>query len=150
MAVYATWDDVVATYELEIPETQQPRIEMLLRQASARLTALVPSLPARIEAGTLDPDLPGGMVVEAVLRVYRNPAGVTQQSTGPFSRSLNREAARNTIYFETEEVKALLAESNGSLGIGTFRIGIPAPEGTREALDGSVGSTYIPEQVRGL
>lgn len=148
-AIYATWDDVVATYELDMPPAAQPRIEKLLAQASARLTALVPSLPARLGAGTVDPELPSGMCVEAVLRVYRNPAGVTQQSTGPFSRSLHATAARNEVYFDTDQIKLLLAGANDSLGIGTFRVGIPAPVGTRMDLDGTEWSSYTPEQLRG-
>jgi hypothetical protein len=150
MAIYATFEDVKALYELPMPDDQQLRVEALLRQASARLTALVPSLPARVEAGTVDPDLPGGMVVEAVLRVYRNPSGVTQQSTGPFSRSLHATAARNEIYFDPEAIKVLLADVNTSPGIGTFTVGIPGPQGLTRALDGDPVGYYTPEQLRTL
>jgi len=148
MAIYATWDDVKAMYELPMPDEAQPRIDALLKQASARLTALVPSLPARIAAGTVDPDLPGGMCVEAVLRVYRNPSGVTQQATGPFSRSLHATAARNEIYFDPEQVKSLLTDVNGSLGIGTFRVAVPAPQGPAAPLDTDPVGYYTPEQLR--
>lgn len=150
MATYATWADVVATYELALPADQKTRIEKLLTVASARLTALVPSLPARIAAGTVDPVLPSGMVVEAVLRVYRNPSGVTQQATGPFSRSLHATAARNEIYFDPEQVKALLTEVNDSLGIGTFTVAVPAPLGIARPLDVDPPSYYTPEQLRVL
>lgn len=150
MATYATWDDVKATYELSMPDSDQPRIEKLLAVASARLTALVPSLPARLTAGTVDPLLPNGMVVEAVLRVYRNPSGVTQQATGPFSRSLHATAARNEIYFDPDQVKSLLAEVNTALGIGTFTVAIPAPHGPVRPLDVDPESYYTPEQLRVL
>lgn len=151
MAVYATWDDVVTSYELPLPVTAKPRIESLLRQASARLTALVPSLPTRLDAGTLDPDLPGGLVVEAVLRVYRNPAGVTQQSTGPFSRSLSRDAARNEIFFDPATVQAILApDAERSVGVGTFQLGIPAPVRPTSGLDGAARYPYPPEMAQGL
>lgn len=148
MTSYATWDDVKAQYEQAIPDTAQPRIERLLAQASARLTAMVPSLPARIAATTVDPALPNGMVVEAVLRVYRNPAGVTQQAEGPFSRSLHATAARNEIYFDPDQVKALLAE-NHDLGIGTFHVGIPAPQGPPLGLDADGRYVFTPERYRG-
>ena len=148
MAIYATWDDVKAMYELPMPDEAQPRIDALLKQASARLTALVPSLPARIAAGTVDPDLPGGMCVEAVLRVYRNPSGVTQQSTGPFSRSLHATAARNEIYFDPEAIKALLVESNATTGIGTFQVNVPAAQSLARPLDGDPAGYYTPEQLR--
>jgi len=151
MAIYATWDDVVATYEQTVPEEHRPRIEMLLRQASAKLTALAPSLPTRLTAGTLDPDLPGALVVEAVLRVYRNPAGVTQQSTGPFSRSLGRDAAHAEIYFDPDSVKALLAGPDDlSSGIGTFKVGIPCPVPSLSGLDADGRYVYTPEVLRGF
>lgn len=150
MAVYATWQDVVDTYELSIPLAHRPRIEKLLAQASARLAALVPSLPARLTAATVDTDLVSGMVVEAVLRAYRNPAGVTQQSTGPFSRSLSKENTRGGIWFEAEQVAALLADDNGSTGVGTFRLGIVGPVVTVVGLDADGRYQYTPEQLRGL
>lgn len=151
MAIYATWDDVVATYELDIPEAHRPRIEMLLKSASARLSALVPSLPARLAAGSVDPDLPAGLTVEAVLRVYRNPAGVTQQSTGPFSRSLSAGAARAEIYFDPESVRSLLeATDDHFAGVGTFHMGVPGPVVTVSALDTDGRYIYAPEQLRGV
>lgn len=148
MATYADWEDVKVVYELPIPDDHQPRVEALLRQATARLNALVPSLPARIAAGDIDPDLASSMVIEAVLRVYRNPAGITQQSTGPFSRSLNREAARNNLYFDPADIAALL--DTPTLGVGTFRLGIPAPQVPVTALDADGRYLYTPEQLRGL
>jgi len=150
MAIYATWDDVKAMYELPMPDGDEARVTALLTQASARLTALVPSLPARLTAETLDPELPRGLVVEAVLRVYRNPSGVTQQATGPFSRSLHATAARNEIYFDPEAVRALLVEANDSTGVGTFTVSVPAPQGLARPLDVDPAGYYSPEQLRVL
>lgn len=150
MAVYATWDEVKVAYEDDIPTEHQPRIEALIKQASARLTALVPSLPARLAATTVDPDLPGGMVIEAVLRVYRNPAGITQQSTGPFSRSLGKIAQRNDIWFEPEQVQALLIDPSDGPGVGTFMMGVPGPQVIVTGLDADGRYRYTPEQLRGL
>lgn len=151
MAVYATWDDVVLSYEQPLPDQQRPRIEALLRQASARLTALVPSLPTRLAARTVDPDLPCGLVVEAVLRVYRNPAGITQQSTGPYSRSLSRDAARNDLYFDPAAVQAMLAGAESTaLGVGTFRVAVPRPHVAATALDADRGYLSSPDPTPGL
>lgn len=144
--VYATWDDVVLIYELPIPATARPRIEALLKQAAAKLTALVPSLPARLTAGSIDAELPKAMVVDAVLRVYRNPAGVSQQATGPFSRSLTKLAQRNDIYFEPEQVAALLVDSSAGSGVGTFRVGIPAPQVAVTGLDADGRYLPIPQR----
>lgn len=150
--IYATFEDVVDAYELTMPAEHQPRVETLLRYASARLSALVPSLEARVNSGEIDPDLPAGMVVEAVLRVYRNPAGVTQQSAGPYTRSLNREAAKNDLWFDPDQIQALLATDPDSVtvGVGTFRMGIACPQAADRALDTDPWGHYTPEQYRGL
>jgi hypothetical protein len=151
MATYATWQDVVDTYELPIPAEHQPRIEKLLAQASARLTALVPSLPTRVNAGTVDPELPSSLVVDAVLRVYRNPAGVTQQTVGPFNRSFSKDAQHNDLYFDPAQVQALLASiSDHGVGVGTFRVGIPAPQMPVSGLDADGRYQYTPEAFRGV
>jgi hypothetical protein len=151
MTTYATWDDLVLNYEASLPVEARPRMESLVRQASAKLTALVPSLPARLAAGSVDAELPRGLVVEAVLRVYRNPAGVSQQSTGPFSRSLHKDAARAEIFFDPEVVRALLApDGERSAGVGTFQIGIPAPVRPTSGLDGAVRYPYPPEMSEGV
>ena len=147
MAVYATFEDVAATYELPLPEEARTRVEALLAQASARLVALVPSIPARIAAGTLDPNLPGGMIIEAVLRIYRNPAGATEQQAGPFTRRFSPSAAKNEIYFDPDQVQALLP-GNDKLGIGTTYVGIPAPQGRRTELDADGRYIYTTEQLR--
>lgn len=126
-----------------------PRVEALLRQATARLTAMAPSIPARITAGTLDPDLPGGLVIEAVLRVYRNPTGVTQQTAGPYSRILSKDAASNVISFDPAEVAAVLAPAaEHGAGVGTFRVRQHRPHVPVTALDGVPPYPYIPEQFR--
>lgn len=148
---YATWADVNDAYELEIPPAAQPRIETLLRYASARLEALVPSLPARVGNGDVDPDLPAGLVVEAVLRVWRNPAGVTQQSTGPFNRSFNKDAGRGEIWFDPQAIAQLLAApDSASAGVGTFRVGRPAPVVAVDGLADVGRYPYTPPPIRNL
>lgn len=145
--IYATWADVTASYELDIPVEHQPRIEKLLTRASARLTAMVPSLPARISAKEVDPELPSGMVVEAVLRAYRNPVGATQQSTGPFSRSLNSQAARGDIYFDPEQVQLLAAVSPE---VGTFHVAVPRHHSSVGGLDTDGRYRNTPEWQHGV
>lgn len=148
--VLATYDDVAATYELPMPTdaATRARVETLIRQATARLVALVPSISARIAAGTLDPDLPGGMVIEAVLRVFRNPAGATEQTAGPFSRRFAPLAAKNEIFFDPEQVQALLP-GNDVLGIGTVKLGIPARSRRPMTLDSDGRYIYTSEQLQG-
>jgi len=136
VAVYATWDDVNATFEGTIPAEAQPRIDTLLRQASARLAAMVPSIDARLAAGTLDPELPSSVVVEAVLRVYRNPIGAQQQSVGPFNLSF-QGGQKGGLYLDPDVVNALLSPEVGqSPGVGSFRVARACPESPVRTLDG--------------
>lgn len=135
MAVYATWDDVTATFEGALPDDAKPRIEALIRQASARLNAMVPSLAARVSAGTVDPELPSSLVVEAVLRLVRNPVGAQQQSVGPFNLSF-AGGQKTGLYFDPEVVNALLAPPGElSPGVGTFRVARPGPQAAHRTLD---------------
>lgn len=105
---YATFADLVREYEGTIPDSDRPRLESLLRRASKRLNTIVPSVPYRLSQGTLDPDLPAGLVIEAVLRVYRNPEGVTRDTMGPFSKEFNPRGVKAEIAFDPEEVHATL------------------------------------------
>jgi hypothetical protein len=150
--IYATWDDVTTTYEGTIPATSKPRIEALLRRASSRLTALVPSLPTRLSNGTLDPDLPLGLVVDAVLNVYRNPSGTTQQAVGPFSQTFGQGKARSEIHFDEEDLRKLLIETgvDSGAGVGSIQVLIPGLHRGVEALSDATRYRYTPEQRRGL
>lgn len=134
IVLYATPQDVRDAYEGTIPDDVRAntRLDDLLRRASAKLFALVPSLDRRMAAGEVDPEVPAGMVVEAVLRVWRNPSGLTQQGVGPFQASYNASAARNEIFFDPNEISQLLGESQVP---STFRLGIP---GRQRSVDGLV------------
>lgn len=149
--IYATWGDVTTTYEGTIPDTARPRIEALLRRASSRLTALVPSVPLRLANGTLDPDLPLGLVVDAVLNVYRNPSGTTQQGVGPFSQSFGANKARSEIHFDEDDLRKLLIETGVDSGavVSTIQVMIPGLHRGVEALSDMTRYRYTPEQLRG-
>jgi hypothetical protein len=123
MAAYATFDDVALAFEGTIPSTDRPRVEMLLRRASRRIDALVPSTATRLGLGELDPDLPAGLVIEAVLRVYRNPEGVTRDQMGPFNKEFNPKAVKAEISLDHDEVHELLDPLPDPPS--SFRVGLP-------------------------
>jgi hypothetical protein len=145
---YATFSDLVDSYEGTIPESDRTRLETLLRRASKRLDTIVPSTGYRLAAGTLDPDLPAGLVVEAVLRVYRNPEGVTRDQMGPFSKEFNPRSVKAEITFDPEEVHTTL---DPPVSVpSSFRLGRPTMaqvEATLAAFsDGDIGdlTTNLP------
>lgn len=132
MAVpYASWDDVVESFEGELPEDRRPWVEVQLRRASARLTQLVPTLPERLTIPDpadplyVDPEVPVGLVVDAVLALFRNPSGTQQQTAGPFNQSFSG-VQRSHVWFDEEQVLRDLAPPvQGNPYGGTFRVGIP-------------------------
>lgn len=142
---YATFNDLVTAYEGTVPDTDRNRLEYLLRRASKRLDALVPSLPHRLGLGELDPDLPNGLVVEAVLRVYRNPEGVTRDQMGPFSKEFNPRGVKAEIAFDLDEVHTLL-DPIPSIP-SSFRLGRPTlaqVEDTLAAFSDTASLTDLP------
>jgi hypothetical protein len=147
--IYATWDDVVETYEGTIPETQRLRVESLIRRASARLTAMVPSLPARMAAGTIDPEIPLGLVVEAVCRFVRNPQGLSAQQAGPFTMNFSGgvNGQRADVWYDYDQVHELCDPVADSVA-GTFRVAVPHHHWAADGLDVLHRPTYIPERFR--
>jgi hypothetical protein len=132
--LYATFEDVSDSYENgPLPETVRVRIEKLITRASAKLTSLVPGLPNRLANGEVDPVVPEGMVVESVLRVWRNPTGTSQQNVGPFGQTFPARAATDTLTFDPDEVRELV-ESGVSGAPYTFRVRVPRRVSPAEAL----------------
>lgn len=113
--IYATFGDVQIAYEGTIPASDQARVESLIKRASARLTRMMPSVPPRLQRGELDADLPAGLVIEAVLRVYRNPEGITAEEIGPFHKQFNARSIAAEVTLDPDEVHALLAPIDNPL-----------------------------------
>lgn len=138
MSMFATFDDVADAFEGDIPETDRRRVETLIRRASARLLAIVPSTELRVQAGELDADLPAGLVVDAVLRVYRNPEGVTQEQIGPFSKQFNVRNMTSEVTFDMAEVHLMLDPLYSPAK--TIRVGLPTVSQVSAEVSG-----YVPD-----
>lgn len=133
--VYATLQDVDDAYEGTIPSSDQSRVTVLCKRASARLYRLMPSIDYRIATGELDPDLPKGLVVDAVLRVYRNPEGITAEEIGPFHKAFNPRSVHAEITFDPAEVEELLAPIPNYVR-PAIRVGFPQPQQVMQELAG--------------
>lgn len=122
--VYASLEDVQAAYEHTIPAGGEVRVERLVEQASVRLRRRVPNLNARIDAGK-DEDLAAlarGVVVDAVLRVIRNPNGYSAEQAGEFSYRIDRAVSSGRLTFPDDDLADLLPRASR---VRSVPVGIP-------------------------
>jgi hypothetical protein len=82
-----------------------------------------------LTAGTVDVIMVRKVLTDAVLRVLRNPSGVTTQVVGPESATFSGLAARAELGFTPAEVAAVTpAPEEPSVGgslVGSARLGLP-------------------------
>lgn len=101
---------------------RQAYVESRIRHTTSKLrTRFGARIKARLDAGTLDPELYKDTVAEAVLRVVRNPEGFTTEQQGNYSYGLRAAVASGYLMFTAENMLDLLGAS--SPVIGTFSIG---------------------------
>lgn len=128
MPIWASIEDVQDIYEAEVPE----RAEKLLDAAETLLKAHVKALAARIallstDADYLDPKLVTKVLVDAVIRVLRNPRGYAWEREGSYSYGLPigvKGEASGGVWFLPEELD-LLASSTPVLRVGTIALADP-------------------------
>jgi hypothetical protein len=104
-----TSEDLALTYEEELEEGKQEWYDQKIDEAVRLLIVKVPSVSMRVASGDLDIDFVKDVVLRAVMRVVRNPAGVDSVSEGGVSIGLTGSAARGgEIRFYDNEI-ALVA-----------------------------------------
>ena len=126
MSVYATAAQVEVKWQRDMTAAQVASAEVLLEEGSALLRALVPGLGAGLAAvpPTVDALLVRKVLTDAVLRVLRNPAGVTTQVVGPESATFSGVAARAELTFLPSELAMIApAATVDGLAVGGFAIG---------------------------
>lgn len=113
----ATVEDLEVALGAPVPDEDQALY--LLRRASAIVRAYAGRtwLDDDGELADVPDDIPD-LVVGMVERATRNPDGLTQQSSGPFSRSWGADAAHR-IYMTRDE-KMVIKASVGALPLGTI------------------------------
>ncbi|RBO87967.1 hypothetical protein DFR74_110223 [Nocardia puris] len=122
--MYATLDDVRNRYEGEISGQEAEWVTARLADADALLRAMVPALADGPEAvAPLMAQNARRVIVDAVLRVLRNPAGLTEQSVGPFRvRYDTGENYSATVYFTGDEL-SVFAPPRRRFGVVGVRVG---------------------------
>lgn len=128
--IYTNVAAVRRAYEGVVPDSGPVfnRVEYLIEEASARLTALVPSLPDRIAVGEVSKVVASGVIVRTVLRALRNPteAMTHSQTAGPYGNTVSFGAAAtaaNRAFFDPEDLELLAPPT--PLGLRSVPMGIP-------------------------
>jgi hypothetical protein len=127
MADLASIDDVEQLWRA-LSDDELPRTEAMLRYASSIVRARFPGIDARIRACQLDSQLVADVVASMVIRASRNPSGVSQETIGPVSYSVNANVASGYLSLTADDI-ALLApsgsagsSSSSSGGVGMMRL----------------------------
>lgn len=97
----------------------------LLKRASQLIRDSYPGIDERIAAGTVPGDSVGLAVLNMVARVMRNPGGLRSETTGPFSRSYDMDAASGMLEITSADsvLVAVPASSTGARGkMGSARV----------------------------
>jgi hypothetical protein len=103
--MFATADDVRARYEGVIPESRDAWLAAKIEDAENLLISLVPSMATTSDAARLA--RAKAMVSDAILRVFRNPSGASQETASVFSVSRAKGPDSGLLYFPEDELDAL-------------------------------------------
>lgn len=102
-----TSDDLVDAYEGNIEISQVAWVERITDKAARELLAMIPSMPARIESGALDKELVKDKVIDAVLRVVRNPMGIDSEGEGDYNIKLRNTVASGDVWYQEKDLLQL-------------------------------------------
>lgn len=99
-----------------VSDSPHPVERRRLDQAWRALIHEDPSIPARIEADTLDVEIVRDVVVEAAARALRNPAGIERFEGGldDWRESTTYRDATTDIYFTAAELRRLAQPHYGA------------------------------------
>lgn len=129
MATYATVTDLEVKWQQTLTTSQAAMAAVLLDEGEAILLGQVPGLAAAVVAGSVSPILVRKVLTDAVLRVMRNPSGVTTQVVGPESATFSGQAQRAELQFLASELALITPPPEGlsaaGYAIGSFRLGRP-------------------------
>ncbi|RJO74168.1 hypothetical protein D5S18_18620 [Nocardia panacis] len=129
MGQFAGLDDVTARFEGVIPASRQAWVTTRIADAEARLVEMLPSLatetsPVRLAQAKQ-------VICDAVLRLYRNPAGARNEAAQDYSVGRSDPAASGELVFTDAEIASLRIAVRrrgfGTIPITPFRPHQPSP-----------------------
>lgn len=130
MGTWARVEDITRRHYAPVPDAKLGWVDSLIEDAEGVLVDVIPSLADRVTAGEVSAATVQRIVAQAVLRVMRNPEGLTQfaRTTGPYTSSGSRPAASALaeVWFRPDEIAALSPADTASSIVRSARLGLPA------------------------
>jgi hypothetical protein len=105
---YTSVSDVELEWNQTVPDASLGHVVRLIQRAERIVARKVPTLAARITAGTTTADDVRDVVAAMVVRVLRNPDGKQSESAGDYSYQLASGAAGGRLYLASDELNLLL------------------------------------------
>ncbi|WP_269929106.1 Gp19/Gp15/Gp42 family protein [Kocuria massiliensis] len=120
-----TFQDVVDSYEGDIPEGDRDLIERRIEEAFRLLYGMCPVTRRRVEDDTVDRQLVADVVIRAILRLVRDDDPVFKsESENGYSYTKNSLTASGNLWFPDADLTALgcgRASAVGSAEVRTDR-----------------------------
>lgn len=110
---WATFEDVTARWIGSGAPTDEALVGALIADAEAVILSEYPAIQGRIDAGKLSEAVVRMVVCRMVMRLLRNPEGLTywQQTTGPFGQG--RSFDSKDIFLTADEEEMLAPKKRG-------------------------------------
>ncbi len=106
MGEYATVEDVELAWNQ--PVTDESYVDYLIDKAERLVRDSVPTLADRITAEKITTETVGDVVVDMVVRLLRNPEGLSSESAGDYSYQRNAATGEGRITLRPDEKARLL------------------------------------------
>lgn len=101
------FEDVKKRYSRPLSESQREWVETKLGDAWERLKIQVPGVEKRIESDDLSADLVTSTLVEAVIRVLKNPGSIRSTGIDDGSVTIDTTVSSGRLYFLDDELELL-------------------------------------------
>lgn len=107
MGEFAGISDVELAWNQSVPDGIADHVDYLIDKAERLVRDKVPTLDARITAEKLTPGTVGDVVVDMVVRLLRNPEGLSSESAGDYSYQRNQATGEGRLFMRPDEIVRL-------------------------------------------
>lgn len=128
MTAFATYNDVAARWR-PLSAAEQETAETLLTDVSGLIRSQVPTIDARLDAGTLDAGIVRMVAARSVIRSMQNPEGYRTESDGDYSYTRDESRTSGELYVSAADLALLRGGSASRVGT----IHVREPQWLREA-----------------